>query len=181
MSEPAFPPLTRQERLRRAIILCCAALRNFAYYRAGWEGEERFFTGQLQATVNSNFLDIGVIDWCKLFGKDNEKHHWRQIVKDDDKQLAFNRSLHSCLKCDPTQWEELRNGMLAYRDKFLSHLDNQRGMLIPKLELPITTALFYHQFLMINENDGRTYGTLPCDARAYYEQCHAEGLKFYRR
>ena len=181
MTKPEEPALSRQERLRRVIILCCAVLRNFSYYRAGWDGENRFFTGELQATVNSNFLDMGVIDWCKLFGENRENHHWSQIFEDVNRRRLFKKSLHDGLNCNRAQWKELRDGMLAYRHRFLAHLDEQREMQIPKLELAINAAIFYHHFLMSQENDGRTYGTLPDNGHAYNECCHAEGLKFYCR
>ena len=37
-------PLTRQERLRRTVLLCCACSRNLAYYRCGDNDEEHHWS-----------------------------------------------------------------------------------------------------------------------------------------
>jgi hypothetical protein len=66
MSEAPLDP----RFVRKLSLLCCHCVRNIAYYRMGFVTEDG--TGNLKhasqfgATVNSNMLDIAVLEWCKL-------------------------------------------------------------------------------------------------------------------
>jgi hypothetical protein len=173
------PPLTRQERLRRVILLCAACSRNIAYYRAGWNGKSPLFSGELQATVNSNFVDVAILEWCKLFGDNDEEHHWSKIVMEVGERRAFKKGLLIELKCESGKWNAFEKAMIAYRNEFAAHLDDKRVMTIPPLDMALGSAHYYHSFLIAHENDGRTYGTLPADPLAYYQHAHEDGLRFY--
>jgi hypothetical protein len=74
--------LTRRERLRRVVILSASFARNVAYFRAGQNQ-----TGSAARSpshpcsafwtqVSANFLDISVLEWCKLLGDEKDKHFW---------------------------------------------------------------------------------------------------------
>jgi hypothetical protein len=58
-------PLTPQERIRRVTLVCTHTFRNFAFYRAGWKGAELQAKEQFFPTANSDFLDIGYLEWYK--------------------------------------------------------------------------------------------------------------------
>ncbi|MGA7749305.1 MAG: hypothetical protein WCA63_04090 [Gallionella sp.] len=90
--------MDRQKRLRRVALLCCHFMRNLAYYRAGWNGNHFSIpASEFNKTVNSNFIDICVLEWCKLFGEHQEPHHWKNIVAN---KKEFKSGLLSCLKTD---------------------------------------------------------------------------------
>ena len=87
----------RRDRLRRVAMLCCSFARNVAFYRAGWVDEAQPLLSEYHPKasfwrqVNSNFFDVAVLDWCKLFGDQKEtprtrigKHHWRKVVSDPE-------------------------------------------------------------------------------------------------
>jgi hypothetical protein len=68
------PPLTPVERQRRVVRLCCSFMRNLAFHRAGMQGEVQFNLfarthpqGAFWREAHGNFIDICVLDWCKLF------------------------------------------------------------------------------------------------------------------
>lgn len=70
-------------RHRYSALLCTQFVRNLAYYRAGWkERQAAFPQTEMWATINSNFLDIAVLEWCKLFADQGARHHWRKVVVD---------------------------------------------------------------------------------------------------
>jgi hypothetical protein len=74
--------MTRRQRLRNAGQLCLHCLRNLAYFRASqesgmWRGPVQFWV-----TVNNNFLDIAVLEWCTLFVDRNAMHYWKKVVRD---------------------------------------------------------------------------------------------------
>jgi hypothetical protein len=88
-------PLTRRERLRRVVILCASFARNVAYFRAGQsqtgaKARDPSYASAFWAQVGTNFLDIAVLEWCKLLGDEKDKHFWRNVVTDP---AAFEASL----------------------------------------------------------------------------------------
>jgi hypothetical protein len=187
-AQPKEAPLTRQEKLRRVVILCCHCSRNFAYYRSGWKpradgpGHKPFFAGDFGTTVNGNFIDVAVLEWCKLFGDaTHESHHWTKIFDTAEKQKNFSQGLLAYVGCSKKEWKSLRNKALSYRNEFLAHLGEKRGGDLPFVSFVLRSAMYYHRYLMKHENDGQTYGTLPPDPEGYHAVCVAEGLRYYKR
>ena len=172
-------PLTRQERLRRTVLLCCACSRNLAYYRCGWNGRKPWFSDEFHATINGNFLDIGLLEWCKLFGDNDEEHHWSTVLSEISARRSFRRGLEQALSCSRGEFNGLRKKILAYRNYFVAHLGSQRKMEFPTLNAVIASAVFYHSFLQENENDGGTFRRLPPDSAEYHQQCLTAGSQFY--
>ena len=72
--------MTRRERLRRVVILCASFARNVAYFRAeqtqiGAAARARAHAfSAFWTQVSANFLDISVLEWCKLLGDEKDKH-----------------------------------------------------------------------------------------------------------
>lgn len=173
-------PLTRRDRLRRVALLCVHCIKNLAYYRAGWSGGKRPFdkSDLLHMTINGNFLDVMVLEWCKLF-VDREKHSWRNVVTD---QELFLSGLLTHLGCTEEIFDDFLENMRAYRDKFVAHLDNRRQGEIPAMDFAKQSAIYYHRFLLEHENDEHTYApNLHFDIAALYDDCEAEVREFYRR
>ena len=107
--------MTRKERIRRAALICCHCTRNVAYYRAGWESGELIDKTEYGATTNSNFIDLGLLEWCKVFGNHEEKHHWKNIVSN---KISFRENMLETINVDikglKTHWKKV----LTYRNKF---------------------------------------------------------------
>jgi len=140
-------PLSREDRLRRVGILCCSFWRNVTLYRALQNDIDalRLCTEpnpnqEFWTQIHSNFFDIAVIEWCKLFGnkKDTpasrlEKHHWRRIVEDES---PFRQSLFTELAIDENDFEDIVDQMRTHRDKFAAHLDNDKTIYPPNFDIP---------------------------------------------
>src|ERR1700722_13640452 len=118
-------PLTRRERLRRVVILSASFARNVAYFRAGQSptGSEARVPScshsGFWSQVSSNFLDIAVLEWCKLLGDDRDKHFWRNVVADP---AAFEANLLVKPENEGIRLRGLRQKDAWYRDKFVAHL-----------------------------------------------------------
>jgi hypothetical protein len=178
----AEPPLTRQERLRRVILMCGTCLRNIAYFQAGWKGGKPVFAGQIEIVINTNFIDTAVLNWCKLFGEDkHEPHHWQRIIETIDKRKAFKGDLMKHLACEKREWTALRTRAINCRNDFLAHLGSGREMHMPHLELMRRSVIYYATYLFEQENDGRTYGTLQDDPEIFFQHRLQEGWQFYGR
>ena len=169
--------MTRRERLRRIAILCHNCARNVAYYRAGrHEGRTVFDEARnIFATINSNFLDIAVMEWCKLFDH-GEEHGWGKVISDGD---AFKTGLLTDLGIDEAEWNAYFKKMRTYRDKFLAHLDREKVMYPPQMDIARASVIYYYNYLLQYENDGATFEGAPSDLEAYYEICDDEGRAYY--
>lgn len=170
--------MTRRKFLRRVAILCRHCLRNLAYYKAGFPSGERIFEGQFLTTANGNFLDICVLEWCKLFGDPRGKHYWGKVVKD---RAAFHEGLLKKCAVSEEQFKESIEEMRTYRDTFVAHLDLEARMQIPKLKIVEASVCYLYDYLLRHENEGWLFSDAPAKASMYYTENAKEGSKGYER
>jgi hypothetical protein len=174
--------LSRDERLRRVLILCCSFARNLAYYRTG----RRTPYLHLQQTpnptftfwraVSGNFIDMCVLEWCKLFADRRGKHYWRNIAADPD---DFRVKLLNHLGIDEVGFQKDIDIMLRYRDKFIAHLDSDIIMNIPALDAAKKAVWFYHGYVLAHENI--VLAGLPADLDKGYMETEDEAATVYRK
>lgn len=156
----ADQPLSQNERLRRVVIVCAAFGRNYAIYRAGQNADvKQLLTAQHRdqsfwLQINSNCLDIAVLEWCKLFGEKERgeaghgQHGWRRIASDP---AGFKRGLLEALGTTDAEFAELIEAMRKLRDKFIAHLDSDRTMNIPLLTAAYSAVAYYHRHVVTIE------------------------------
>jgi hypothetical protein len=140
--------MTRDKRIRRAAILCCHCLRNIAFYRAGWRGKTLRVPVQFWINANSNFIDIAVLEWCKLFTERDGKHHWKAVVSDRDK---FRAGLERETGMSWRQFRQYALEVLEYRDTFVAHLDDEETMYPPRLRVMRKSAGYLYKYIIANE------------------------------
>lgn len=169
--------LTKRERLRRVALLCCHFSRNLAYYRAWHEIVAPGEYGEFLATIDGNFIDMAVIEWCKLFGDKNGKHHWRKVVKNSE----FEADMLEYLNETAGQFRSYIDEMRQYRDKFLAHLDDDHIMNIPRMELAKGSVKFLYDYLFDAEASADDLTGLPKDLAAYYKACFDKVQSFCYR
>ena len=131
--------MDKRDRLRCSALLCCHCVRNIAYYRAGWRDGVLLQDTDFWRNVTGNFLDIAVLEWCKLFADQKAKHHWKRVVPEPDSFLA---SLLSHVGETEDSFDAYCTEMRTYRDKFLAHLDAERTIQIPRLNTALDTSVF---------------------------------------
>jgi hypothetical protein len=151
------PPLSREERIRRVVILCREFLRNLAYRRGaaetlkGWSKSGPTLPipeASFWITASNNALDMCVLEFCKLFGERTGKHYWRKVVTDRD---AFVAGLLRALDFDDAEYLAYLGEMKDYRDQFIAHLDDQRTMHPPVLKHAESAVLFLHGWIVDRE------------------------------
>ena len=177
--------MTRRERLRRVVILCASFARNVAYFRAGQSqtgaaarSRSHAFSG-FWTPASANFLDISVLEWCKLLGDEKDKHFWRNVVTDP---AAFEASLLANLGMTASDFEGLAKKMRRYRDKFVAHLDSDAKMDIPPLAAALAANSFYHGHIVKAEAAaGDLFGLADTSEKFArgYEQCFTEAQRAY--
>jgi hypothetical protein len=169
--------MTREQRLRRCLLVCCHFARNLAYYRARREGPPAS-TGDFWISADANFLDIAVLEWCKVLGDDRAQHGWRKILSEP---YRFQSSLLATLELNEDGWAGLVGHVRRYRDKFLAHLDSDLVMHIPQLDDALKAASIYYRWIFEHELDPIHRGDIPASLTAFYDGRLAEGAAVYRR
>lgn len=168
--------MTRRERLRRTGILCLHCLRNLAFFRAAIDARDRWAGQQFWATAYNNFLDIAVLEWCKVFGDRRAKHHWRKVVTD---QEGFLASLLSHLRLTEDMFAEYVTEMRTYRDKFIAHLDEENQMNIPNMSPAIKSAQFLYLWMREKEDDCGAFWDAPDDPVIYFREFMSQASLTY--
>ena len=168
---------SRRFRLRRVVLLCVHFSRNLAYYRAG-HGRLTQKSPQFWITLDGNFLDIAVLEWCKLIGDRKGKHYWAKTVTDPSR---FEAELQSHLGIDGDELAGYVDEMCTYRDKFIAHLDDLRVMDIPHLDRARAAVNFYHDHVVKYEAAVGDLAGLPIDLVDYYRHCFEEAKATYDR
>ncbi|MDD5472120.1 MAG: hypothetical protein PHP05_09430 [Sideroxydans sp.] len=140
--------MKRRTFLRRVGILCCHCLLNLAFYNSGWKKGALILKEPFWVNANGNFLDICVLEWCKLFADARGKHHWRKTITD---QTQFFEALLQAATLTEIEFDAYIGEMRTYRDKFIAHLDAEETMYPPNLALARTSASFLYDYLLANE------------------------------
>jgi hypothetical protein len=176
--------LSKKDRLRRVVLLCANFVRNLAYYRAG-KGhhglpllDKRAKHASFWRQVNSDCIDICVLDWCKLFADRQGEHHWRKIVED---ATAFKAALLHHVGLTAADFDAYIQTMKTYRDKFVAHLDQEREMNIPDMTVAQTSLWLLHSHLVAREaKPGDLIGLPTADMQLGYDQCFSEAEEIFQ-
>ena len=170
--------MIKKEKLRRVLILCCHCLRNLAYYKAGWNGKNFISQNPFWINANGNFLDICVLEWCKLFADEKGKHHWKKVLSDTD---SFYDGMLQKLNATEQEIDSLNGEMKTYRDKFIAHLDLEKTMYIPNnLSLAKRMVEYLYDYLLTNEDKGNYFDDAKSTASSFYQEHFNIGKVEYR-
>ena len=168
--------MTRSQHLRRVAILCCHCLRNLAFYRAGVHNGKSKLKGNFWLNAYNNFLDIAVLEWCKLYADTRGKHFWRKVISRD---VAFLEGLLQELGLSDTDFDDYVNQMRTYRDKFVAHLDSEEEMHIPFLQIAVNSAVYLYDYLLENEETDSCFSDAQRGGLKFYEKFLNEGTVVY--
>jgi hypothetical protein len=116
-------------------------LHGIPYYKAGWENNNLKIKDQFWVSLNSNFIDISILEWYKLFGDYKDKHHWKNVMHLDQ---TFKDRMFESLNIEQADLDRVHRCIKSYRDKFVAHLDSEETMNIPKLEDALRMVFFYY-------------------------------------
>jgi len=168
--------MTHSQRLRRVGILCCHCLRNLAFYLSWHEVGKPFISSQFWVNTNSNFLDITVLEWCKLFGDERGKQYFARVVSDP---AQFRKKLFAELAVTEAAFNDCIQQMRTYRDKFVAHLDELDTMQIPDLTIAKKSTAFLYEYLLAQEAETDTFHDAPKSAKRFFDDFLAQGKAAY--
>lgn len=170
--------MTSEERIRRVAILCCHCLRNIAFYRAGWKQKESRIKRQFWVNANGNFLDVAVLEWCKIFADRNGKHHWKRVVSN---QPSFRAGLFARLGMTKREFENYAKPILRYRNKFLAHLDEDKVANIPRLSTALRSTAYLYDHLRNDPIAKQYLIDAQHSASEFYAIMYRHAYEEYRR
>lgn len=170
--------MKQRERLRRTGILCCHCLRNIAFYRSWYKAGQPFTKKQFWVNANANFLDIAILEWCKLFADASGQHYFTRVVQDPE---TFLVQLLAILNLKRIEFDDYVKEMKIYRDKFVAHLDKDRIMKIPSLGTAKKSAKALYEHLLLQESGTDTFHDAPQSASKLYKDFLAMGKKAYAK
>ena len=170
--------MTKEERIRRVAILCCHCLRNLAFYRAGLKQGESRIKRQFWVNANGNFLDIAVLEWCKIFADRNGKHHWKRVIAD---QASFSNGLLSYVRMTKGEFENYAEPIRRYRDKFVAHLDEDKVANIPRLRTALRSAAYLYDHLRSDPIAKQALPDAQHSASEFYAIMYRHAFQEYRR
>jgi hypothetical protein len=140
--------------------------------------------------IYGNFMDMAVIEWCKLFGSDHEEHqpvHWKNIVPEDAHD-EFRKGLLAYLKVSMEEWVRYGEGVKHYRDNHAAHMSvpwlrpEPKGKpkpedKYPELGMALEAAYFYYGALLARLAAAGFEHRYPTDIREYSERYVAQATE----
>jgi len=127
-------------------------------------------------TVNGNFMDICVLEWCKLFGDSRGKHSWQKVVSDPE--LFYSALLHH-LSLTEADFKAYIDAVRDYRDKFVAHLDSAEIMRPPVLDVMKGSTAYLYDYLLSHEDKG-DYFTEWRSSALFFEAHQEMANQIYR-
>lgn len=174
--------MTQYDRLRRVGILCCHCLRNLAFYLSWYEADYTLSKrNQFWITSHNNFLDITVIEWCKMFGDARGKHRYSKVVADP---VQFKNELLAELALTDTAFTDYIKQMRTYRDTFVVHLDDREGFNtfhVPDLTIAKKSVVFLYEYLLAQEGANDTFQDAPKSAAGFFNEYLAQSKAIYSK
>ena len=127
--------------------------------------------------IYGNFLDVAVIDWCKLFGSDHEEHqpvHWKSVVP-VERHDEFRAGLLDAIGITQAEWEKYWRKMKAYRDKQAAHFNAEyirpeNDPHYPEFDLALEAVYYYYQWILGDMQNREVRHTYPKDIRDYCQR-----------
>ncbi len=167
--------MDRIKQLRRTALLCSSFVRNYAYYKAGWDDGASMAKEDFWITVQSNFLDVAALEWTKLFGNSREAHHWKKVVADYD---SFKNDMIKSCDLTDDDFSDCHKMIKEYRNKFVAHLDSDKVMKIPMFNNALKLTQYYYDYVLTELPTVDREG-FPLNIVRYYEECFKESTKYF--
>lgn len=166
--------LTLFQRQRRMARLCVHGLRNLAYYRAWYDEGKPHVTRNFWVNANGNFIEIALLEWCKVFGDPKGAYSYKKCVREPD---VVHDLLLAAIGKSQQQWDNYVEAMRKYRDKFVAHWDEEvDGALLPEMDIAKDSLVFLLDHCVQNEGEGSfQWDDVPHPATLFYEQRLADG------
>jgi hypothetical protein len=154
--------------------LCVHSLRNLAYYRVWYDEGKPHEARNFWVNANGNFIEIALLEWCKVFGDRKGAYNYNKCVGDPN---AVHGLLLAAIGKTQQEWDAYVDSMRKYRDKFVAHWDEDvNGVFLPEMEIAKDSAVFLLNHCVQNEGEGHCqWDDVPHPACQFYDEMLAQG------
>ena len=115
-------------------------------------------------SVSDNSLQQAVVDWCKVFGSNNERTHYSKI------NAEYVKAFEKAVADENIDLSDYSKSMKTFRDKFIAHRDEKRKRKeIPYLDSALTICFLYEKVVICGMP-----GTFPFDLELFYIRSQRE-------
>ena len=128
-------------------------VQHLAYYR-GLKAKMDDLTYHKEFWVSTvdGHLKLATIVWCNVFGSRKADTHWTKTSTGNTTQQDrqnFRHRLLSRLGFTQEQWETYHKAMLAFRDKFVAHIDLRKSFddPVPSFDPALQVAYAYQEWV----------------------------------
>jgi hypothetical protein len=121
-------------------------------------------------------MDLCTLEFCKLFGEKNGQHYWRKVITD---QESFFSGLLAAIAMTAQEFDAYIKCMKFYRNKYVAHLDEEKGGQYPSLAAGKAATAYLFDYLAENENDDNYFPDVTQSSAEYYATRLAEGEAAY--
>ena len=73
-------------------------------------------------TIDAHIIQF-ILKWSILFGKDDNKYHWKKIITDPNEQNELRDKIYNQFSGNKNEWADYRQSFLSFRDKYVAHRD----------------------------------------------------------
>ncbi len=166
-----------EEKSSEHVFRLLYVVRNAANYRSLMKHKDDF-NQDYWILVFNNFYDTAILEWCKVFGTDNEPTHWKTLVDDHE---SFRKSLLDCIGIDEPDWKSYWQQVRDYRNNLITHHQKTPKVTqYPTLDIALEAAFFYYEWL-VKKLDESGIIQKPQNLRQYYLSCLEQSKKFSER
>lgn len=149
-----------------------------AFFRSWYDAGTPFKDKQFWVNANANFLDVTVLEWCKLFGDARGKHYYSKAVAD---LTQFKMEMLAHLAATEAAFADYVDQMRTYRDKFVAHLDDLNTFRVPDLTIAKSSTIFLYHRLLAQEAANDTFHDAPKSATDHFGLHFSQGKAEYMK
>lgn len=166
-----------EEKSSEHIFRLLYVVRNAASYRSLKKYKDGF-NQNYWILVFNNFYDAAVLEWCKVFGTDNEPTHWKTLVDD---HTSFRKGLLARIGIGEHGWESYWKQVRDYRNNLITHHQKTPKVTqYPPLDNALEAAFFYYEWL-VKKLDELGIIQEPENLKDYYFSCLEQSMRFSER
>ena len=98
-------------------------------------------------TIDAHLLRA-VIDWCMVFGTDDNAIHWKKVAVDQQAQDSFRDRLLKVTRLTRTQWGSYWHDMIKFRNDYAAHrVVAQIYPTTPKMDTALLVVTTYDEWI----------------------------------
>ena len=147
-------------------------IRNLACHKTLYKYKDDFKKSYWKLIFN-NFLDIAIIEWCKMFDSKDDTTHWSNHIKN---KKEVGDKLLKWANMSQQEWDKYREDIKCYGnsvDKY--HKQNIKSY--PDFSCVVIACYVYYDALikelrMLGVND------YPDELKEFYQSCLGEATEF---